>query len=110
MKPYLFLLVAIVLEVIGTTSLKASEQFTRLVPTVVMAVAYVGAFFCLGMTLKTIPVGVAYAVWSGVGIVLVSLAGLLLYGQRLDGAAVAGLGLIVAGVLVIHLFSDSVAR
>ena len=110
MKPYLFLLVAIVLEVIGTTSLKASEQFTRLVPTVVMAVAYVGAFFCLGMTLKIIPVGVAYAVWSGVGIVLVSLAGLLLYGQRLDGAAVAGLGLIVAGVLVIHLFSDSVAR
>lgn len=103
---WLYLMVAIVAEVIATSSLKATEHFTRLWPTLLMAVGYATSFFFLTLTLRTIAVGVAYAVWSGVGIVLITLAARWLYDQRLDLGAWAGIGLIVAGVIVVGLFSD----
>ena len=104
---YALLGAAILAEVIGTSALKASEGFTRPLPSVLTAVAYVAAFYALSLTLKTVPLGIAYGVWSGVGIVLVSAVGWVLYDQRLDAAALLGIGLILAGVLVIHLFSRS---
>ncbi|WP_370450433.1 SMR family transporter [Acidovorax sp. 106] len=107
MPAYALLGAAILAEVIGTSALKASEGFTRPLPSVLTAVAYVAAFYALSLTLKTVPLGVAYGVWSGVGIVLVSAVGWVVYDQRLDAAALLGIGLILAGVLVIHLFSRS---
>ena len=95
---------------LGTSALKASDGFTRLVPSLVTAVAYMVSFYLLSLTLRTLPIGIAYAIWSGVGIVLISAVGWLLYGQRLDAPAVLGLGLIVAGVLVVNLFSRSVGH
>jgi small multidrug resistance pump len=105
---YLYLGLAIVTEVIGTSALKASEGFTRLVPSVVSIAAYCAAFYCLSLTLSTIPTGIAYAIWSGVGIVLISLVGWFWFRQSLDTPALCGIGLILAGVLVINLFSKSV--
>ncbi|MFA6968910.1 SMR family transporter [Bosea sp. (in: a-proteobacteria)] len=102
---YLYLAAAIVSEVIGTSALKASNEFTRLVPTLIMIAAFLSAFYFLTLTLRTIPVGVAYAIWSGVGIVLISLVARVLFGQKLDAPAIIGMALIVAGVLVINLFS-----
>ena len=104
---YALLGAAILAEVIGTSALKASEGFTRPLPSVLTAVAYVAAFYALSLTLKTVPLGIAYGVWSGVGIVLVSAVGWVVYDKRLDTAALLGIGLILAGVLVIHLFSRS---
>lgn len=104
---YIYLIVAIAAETIGTTALQASAQFTRLWPTVMVVVSYAIAFYFLGLALKFIPVGVAYAIWSGLGIVLIACLGFVLFGQKLDLAAVAGLGLIIAGILVIHLFSST---
>lgn len=104
---YVWLAIAIVLEVIGTTFLHKSEQFTRLGPAAVTLACYGGAFYFLSLSLRLIPVGLAYAIWSGLGIVLISLAGLFLFGQRLDLPAVIGLGLIIAGVLVVNLFSQT---
>ena len=104
---YLYLTAAIVSEVIGTSALKASNEFTRLVPTLIMLAAFLSAFYFLTLTLRTIPVGVAYAIWSGVGIVLISVVARVLFGQKLDPPALIGMGLIVAGVLVINLFSRS---
>lgn len=104
---YAFLFTAIICEVIATSALKASESFTRLWPSVIVVIGYGLAFYFLSLTLKTIPVGVAYAIWSGVGIVLIALAGWILYGQRLDLAAILGIALIMAGVLVVNLFSNS---
>ena len=104
---YALLGAAILAEVIGTSALKASEGFTRPLPSVLTAVAYVAAFYALSLTLKTVPLGIAYGVWSGVGIVLVSAVGWVVSDQRLDTAALLGIGLILAGVLVIHLFSRS---
>ena len=106
-SPWLLLGTAIVAEVIGTSALKASAGFTRLGPSLVVVAAYGAAFYLLSLTLRHIPVGVAYAVWSGLGIVLISIASLLLYDQKLDLAALLGIGLIIAGVLVIQLFSGS---
>lgn len=105
--PYVLLVIAVAAEVIGTSALQASQQFTRLGPTVVVVVAYGAAFYFLGLTLKFLPVGIVYGVWSGLGIVLIALIGWVVFGQRLDAAAILGLGLILAGVLVLHLFSDS---
>jgi small multidrug resistance pump len=102
-----YLAVAIVAEVIATSALKASEGFTRLVPAAVVVAGYAVAFVLLSFTLKAIPVGVVYAVWSGVGIVLIALVGWFYFGKELDAAALAGIGLILAGVLVINLFSGS---
>ncbi|MDT8438882.1 MAG: SMR family transporter [Wenzhouxiangellaceae bacterium] len=106
-SPWLFLALAIVSEVIGTTLLKASDGFTRLWPSVGVVVAYLVAFYFLALTLKTIPVGIAYAIWAGVGVALIAVAGWLLFDQRLDLPAMLGIGLIVAGVLVLNLFSGS---
>jgi small multidrug resistance pump len=105
-----YLAIAIVAEVIATSALKASEGFSRLAPSIVVVAGYTLAFFMLSLTLRAIPVGVAYAVWSGVGIVLISLAGYFVFGQRLDAPALIGMGLIVAGVAVIHLFSQTAGR
>lgn len=102
---YLYLAIAIVSEVIGTSALKASNEFTRVVPSLITLVAFLTAFYFLSLTLRTIPVGIAYAIWSGVGIVLISLIGRFVFGQVLDLPALLGMGLIVAGVLVINLFS-----
>ncbi len=107
MKSYLLLLVAIAFEAVGTTALKASEQFTRLVPAIVTIIAYIGTFYFLSLTLKTIPVGIAYAIWSAFGIVLISLIGYFRFKQSLDLPAILGIALIVAGVIVINLFSKS---
>ncbi|MFG1348968.1 DMT family transporter [Xanthobacter autotrophicus] len=107
---YLYLIIAIVAEVIATSALKATESFTRPGPSVLVIVGYATAFFCLSLTLKTMPVGIAYAIWSGVGIVLVTAIAWLWYGQKLDLPALIGLGLIVAGVMVINLLSKSVAH
>ena len=110
MHPWLLLLIAIIGEVIATTALKASEGFSRPLPSVVVVVGYGVAFYFLSMTLKTIPVGIAYALWSGVGIVLISLLGWIVFKQSLDAPAVIGMGLIVAGVLVINVFSKTASH
>jgi small multidrug resistance pump len=107
---YALLFVAIVLEVVGTTALQLSQQFTRVGPTVLLIVCYAAAFYCLSLTLKVIPVGIAYAIWSALGIVLISLVGLVYFKQRLDMPAIIGLGLIIAGVLVVNLFSKSLSH
>lgn len=109
-SPYLPLGVAIVAEVIATSALKAAEGFTRPWPSLVVVAGYALAFYCLSLTLERIPVGVTYAIWSGAGIVLVALLGVVLYGQRLDLAALVGMALIVAGVVVINVFSSAVAH
>ena len=104
---YAMLVLAIVFEVLGTSAMQAAQHFTKLLPTLVMVVCYAVAFYFLSYTLRAIPVGIAYAIWSGLGIVLISLAGYFVFGQKLDFAAVLGLGLIVAGVVVLNLFSKS---
>ena len=107
LKTYLPLLAAIGLEVIATSALQASQQFTRLVPSILVVVGYGGAFFFLSLALREIPVGIAYAVWSGLGIVLISAVGWVLYGQKLDLPAMVGIGFIMAGVLIVNVFSKS---
>jgi len=107
---YLWLAAAILSEVIGTSSLKAADGFTRLWPSVVVVLGYSAAFYCLSQTLRSIPIGVVYAVWSGVGTALIVLIGAAVYRQRLDAGAFAGIGLILAGVLVLHLFSRSMVN
>ncbi|MFO7285731.1 MAG: SMR family transporter [Gammaproteobacteria bacterium] len=108
MKPWLALSAAIVSEVIATSALKASDGFTKPGPVVLVVLGYAAAFYFLALTLRAIPVGVAYAVWSGVGIVLICLIGWLLFGQRLDAPALIGIGLIIAGVVVLNAFSKTV--
>ncbi len=108
--PYLFLCIAIVSEVIATSALKASAEFTRLVPSLIVVAGYAMAFYFLTLTLRTIPVGVAYAMWSGIGVVLISLAAWVLFKQALDLPALIGIGLITAGVVVLNGFSSSVGH
>ena len=110
MQHWIYLAVAIISEVIATSFLKSAEGFTRFWPSLVVVVGYLLAFYLLSLTLKTIPVGVAYAIWSGIGIVLIALSGWLFLGQSLDTPAVIGLTLIVAGVIVINVFSRTVAH
>lgn len=110
MSNYVFLAIAIIAEVIATSALKASQSFTELLPSILVIAGYGVAFYCLSLTLRTIPVGIAYAIWSGAGIVLVSLIGFALYGQKLDVWAMVGIGLIIAGVMVINLLSKSTAH
>lgn len=107
---WLYLVLAIVCEVVATSALKATEGFTRWQPSALVVAGYGLAFFFLSLTLRSIPVGIAYAIWAGAGVVLVSVAGWLLYQQALDLAALLGIGLIVAGVLVINLFSKVVVH
>ncbi len=107
---YLYLGLAIVAEVIATTALARSESFSHLVPSLIAGVGYALAFWLLSFPLRTMPTGVVYAIWCGVGIVLVSLVSWIWYKQTLDGPAILGLGLIIAGVLVVNLFSKTIAH
>jgi len=110
LSPYGLLAVAIVAEVIATSALRASEGFTRIVPALVVLLGYGISFYCLSLTLRSLPVGIVYAIWSGIGIVLITLVAIVMYRQIPDLAAVAGLSLIVAGVVVINLFSKMQAH
>ncbi|WP_308366941.1 MULTISPECIES: multidrug efflux SMR transporter [unclassified Microbulbifer] len=105
---YLYLAIAIVTEVIATTALKASEQFTRPIPTLIVVLGYGTAFYMLSLALRTLPVGIAYAIWAGVGILLVAVAGAIVYRQVPDLPAIIGMAMIVSGVVVIHGFSETV--
>lgn len=107
MKSYLFLFLAIICELTGTTFIKKAEGFTRLGPSIIVVVAMVAAFYFLSIATKTIPIGVAYAIWSGVGIVFITAIGAIVFKQVPDVYAVIGLSLIVAGVLVINLLSKT---
>ena len=107
MNKWVMLGIAIVSETIATSAMKSSEGFTRLVPSLIVIGGYAVAFYFLSLTLKSIPVGVAYAIWSGVGIVLIALAGWLMFGQKLDAAALIGMALIIAGVVVMNVFSTT---
>ncbi|ARN83825.1 SMR family transporter [Methylocystis bryophila] len=108
--PWLYLLIAVCAEVIGTSALKASAGMTKLAPSSIVVVGYGAAFYFLSLTLDQIPVGVAYAIWSGVGIVLISAIGWRFFDQTLDLPALMGMGLIMAGVAVINIFSKSAAH
>lgn len=107
---WIYLAIAIVSEVIATSCLKLSDGFTKLWPSVVVVVGYGLAFFFLSLTLRSMSIGVAYAVWSGVGIVLTAIIAWVVFGQKLDAAGFVGIGLIIAGVLVLNLFSRSVSH
>ncbi|MFA7505971.1 MAG: SMR family transporter [Burkholderiaceae bacterium] len=110
MKGWGFLGVAIVAEVVATSALKASEGFSRWMPSLVVIAGYAIAFYFLSLTLRAIPVGVAYAIWSGLGVVLITAVGWIVFGQKLDLPALAGIGLILAGVLVMNLFSKALTN
>ena len=110
MKNWLFLSIAIITEVIATSALKATNGFTRFWPSLVVVVGYGLSFYFMSLALHTIPVGIAYAVWSGVGIILIALIARFAYDQRLDLPALVGMALIVVGVLVMNLFSKAVAH
>jgi small multidrug resistance pump len=106
-QTYLILALAILAETVGTSALQASQQFTRLWPSVLVVVAYAISFYLLSMTLKVLPVGIVYAIWSGLGIVFIALIGFLVFKQALDWPAVIGMAMILGGILVIHLFSNA---
>jgi len=107
MGRWIYLGLAIISEVTATASLKATEGFTNLIPSVIVIIGYCSAFYFMSLTLDTIPVGVVYAIWSGAGIVGIAIVSYILYGQRLDPGAIIGMGLIIAGILVMRLFSDA---
>ena len=110
MQSWLFLAIAIIGEVVATSALKSSEGFTRLFPSSVVVVGYGVAFYCLSLALKTIPVGIAYAVWAGLGIVLVAAIAWIVHGQKMDAWAFVGMGLIVSGVVVLNVLSKTSAQ
>ena len=102
---YWYLIIAIIAEVLATSALKQSDGFSRLLPSLVVMVGYGASFYFLSLVLRTVPVGVAYAVWAGLGIVVISIVGAVLYDQKMDMPAVLGIGLIISGVVVLRLFS-----
>lgn len=104
---YVYLILAVAAETIGTSALQASQQFTRLVPSLLVVGGYGAAFYLLSLTLRVMPVGIVYAIWSGLGIVFIALIGIVVFGQKLDLPALLGLAMIVGGILVINLFSGS---
>ncbi len=110
MKNWIFLCVAIVSEVVATSALKSSEGFTRLWPTLLVVAGYMLAFYFLSLTLRTIPVGVAYAIWAGLGVALIALVSWVIFDQKLDLPAMIGMGLIVSGVIVMNVFSNTVVH
>lgn len=110
MQQWIFLSVAIISEVIATSALKASEGFSRLWPSLIVSAGYIAAFYFLSLTLRTIPVGVAYAIWSGAGVALIAIIAWVFFGQALDIPAIIGLSLIVAGVVVLNFFSKAVSH
>ena len=105
MKAVIYLLTAIVFEIVATTFLKKSEEFTKLIPSIITVVGYIGAFYFLSLSLKTIPLGIAYALWSAVGIVIITIIGALVYKQTPDLPAIIGIAFIVCGVVIINVFS-----
>lgn len=107
---YIYLVIAIVAEVVGTSFMKQADGFTKLVPSLICVAAYIVAFYFLSLTLKTIPTGIAYAIWSGVGIVLIAAVAWVFQGQKLDAPAILGMGLIISGVVVMNLFSKAAAH
>ncbi|BDT79425.1 DMT family transporter [Polynucleobacter yangtzensis] len=107
---WFYLAIAIAAEVMATTALKFSEGFTKIMPSALVVVGYAGAFYCLSKVLNQIPISIAYAIWSGAGVALVGIVGWIWLGQKLDAGALIGIGLIIAGVLVINIFSQSVAH
>ena len=107
---YLYLAIAILAEVIGTSALKASKEFTNFLPSLVVVVGYGIAFYFMSLALRTIPIGVTYAIWSGIGIVLIAIAGIFIYKEIPDIPAIIGMGLIILGVVVIHVFSKTVGH
>jgi small multidrug resistance pump len=107
---YIYLAIAIVAEVAATSALKASEGFTKLIPSMIVIIGYGVAFYLLTLVLRTIPIGITYALWSGIGIVLVTLVGVILYKQIPGIPVVIGMGLIVAGVVVINIFSKTIGQ
>lgn len=104
---YVYLILAIAAETVATSALQASNQFTKFWPSVLSMSGYIFSFYLLSLTLKFMPVGIVYAIWAGLGIVLIAVIGVIVFGQKLDLAAIFGMGMIVAGVVVIHLFSNS---
>ena len=107
---YLYLAISILTEVIGTSALKASREFTNLIPSLIVVVGYGAAFYFMTLALRSIPIGITYAVWSGIGIVLIAIAGAFLYKEIPDLPAIIGMGLIISGVAVIHVFSKTVGH
>lgn len=107
MKHYLFLLMAIIFEIVATSSLKISEQFTKLVPSIITVVCYIAAFYFLSLTLRTLPVGIAYALWSAIGIVFITIIGVFAFKQVPDLPAIIGLILIIVGVVIINVWSKT---
>lgn len=107
---YVYLLIAIITEVAATSALKASEEFTRFTPSLIVIIGYGISFYCLTQVLKFLPVGITYAIWSGAGIILVTLVGIVMYREIPDWPAVVGMGLIIAGVVVINIFSKAVGH
>lgn len=107
---YIYLALAIIAEVIATSSLKASGEFTKVYPSLIVIIGYGSAFYLLTLVLRTVPVGITYAIWSGLGIILVSIAGIFIYKQVPDMPTVIGMALIVAGVVVINVFSNTISH
>lgn len=107
---YFYLVIAIFAEVIGTTMLKASHEFTRLIPSLIVIVSYIIAFYALTLSFRTLPISVAYAIWCGLGIVLITIFGWIMYGEKLDTAALVGISMIAIGTIVINLFSKATAH
>lgn len=109
-KHYVFLMFAILSETLGTSAMQASQQFTRLWPSLLVIAGYGSSFYFMALTLKYMPVALVYAIWAGLGVLLITIIGWVVFSQKLDLPALAGIGLIVAGVVVIHLFSNSVTH
>lgn len=107
---YLYLTIAIIAEVIATSALKASKEFTSLIPSLIVLIGYGLAFYFMTLALRTIPVGITYAIWAGIGIVLITIAGIFLYREIPDIPALIGMALIISGVVVIHIFSKTVGH
>jgi len=104
---YIYLIIAVICETIGTACLKASDEFTRFWPSLGVLIGFAGAFYFLALTMRTMPIGIVYAIWSGVGIILITLMGLFFFKQSLDAAAYVGMGFIILGVIIINMFSNS---
>jgi small multidrug resistance pump len=104
---YIYLLTAVICETIATTAMQASQQFTKLVPSLIVVIGYAVSFYLMALTLKYMPVGIVYAIWSGLGILFIAAIGYMAFGQKLDLPAMLGLVLIITGILIIHLFSKT---
>lgn len=105
---YWYLAIAIIAEVVATSALKASTEFTKLQPSLIVIVGYAFSFYFMTLTLRTIPLGITYAIWSGAGLVLVTIAGVFLYEQMLNISTILGMCLVIFGIVVIHIFSKSI--